>query len=94
MMSRIKNSLHTDAWSNQCENCHAIFENERKLKEHQDKHEFGCDECYICYETKFHVDLHELEKHANSTYARDHIPYTTKLLFSAGCRVPTVNASL
>ena len=75
--------------SYQCVNCRAIFENERKLKEHQDKHEFGCDECYICYETKFHVDLHELEKHGNSTYARDHIPYTTKLQFSAGCRVPT-----
>ena len=65
------------------------FENEEKLQEHQDNYEFGCDECYICYKSKFHVDLHELEKHPDSTYARDHIPYPTKLQFAAGCRVPT-----
>ena len=72
-----------------CENCHNIFESEKNLQEHQEIHEFGCDECYICYKTKFHVDLHELEKHPHSTYARDHIPYTTKLQYAAGCRVPT-----
>ena len=77
------------AVTNNCENCGKIFNNETELKEHLDKHEYGCDECFICYRTKFHVDLHELEKHPESDYARDHIPYTTKLQFSAGCRVPT-----
>ena len=73
----------------QCENCHNIFETDKILQEHLKIHEFGCDECFICYKTKFHVDLHELEKHPHSTYARDHIPYTTKLQYAAGCRVPT-----
>ena len=69
----------------QCENCRQSFEIEENLQ----KYEFGCDECYICYKSKFHVDLHELEKHPDTTYARDHIPYPTKLQFAAGCRVPT-----
>ena len=74
---------------NKCENCGKIFDDERNLKEHLDTHEFGCDDCYTCYKTKFHVDLHELEKHPDSAYAQNHIPYTTKLQFAAGCRVPS-----
>ena len=78
----------------QCENCRQSFKNEEKLQEHQDNYEFGCDECFICYKTKFHVDLHELEKYPESTYARDHIPYPTKLQYAAGCRVHTSNEIL
>ena len=87
--SQFLNQVDHALVSNECENCGKTFESEGKLQEHIERYEFGCDECQICYTTKFHVDLHELEKHADSTYARDHVPYTTKLQFAAGCRVPT-----
>ena len=73
-----------------CENCEENFESEKLLKEHTDKHEWGCDECFLCFTTKYSVDLHELEHHGHEpdsiAYIRDHIPQSTKDLFQAGHR--------
>ena len=72
------------------ENCGKIFETEKRLKDHTDKHEWGCDDCLLCFTTKYSADLHELEYHGHDpdslVYIRDHIPDTTKRLFAAGHR--------
>ena len=69
--------------SNKCENCHTRFETRKQLEDHNETYQFCCDEdeCNICFTSKFLVDLHELEKHPDTTYARDHIPDSTKLHF-------------
>ena len=73
-----------------CENCDTNFVSEELLKIHTDQHEWGCDECFLCFTTKYSADLHALEYHANTpdgiVYIRDYIPETTKKLFVAGHR--------
>ena len=44
--------------------------------------QFGCDECFHCYTSKFYADLHELEQHPDTFYVRDHIPSSTKEHFA------------
>ena len=74
----------------ECENCKKSFESEETLKSHTDLHEWGCDDCYLCFTTKYNADLHELEHHGHEldsiAYIRDHIPQSTKNLFAAGHR--------
>ena len=67
----------------QCENCGKAFESEEHLNNHTEIHGWGCDECLICYTSKYLVDLHELEMHPGTSYARDHIPEATKIQFAA-----------
>ena len=73
---------------NRCENCEKNFETEKDLKIHMDKHEWGCDDCFLCFTTKVSADLHELQHHGDSpdsiAYIRDHIPESTKRLFAIG----------
>ena len=70
-----------------CENCGKNFETENMLKNHIDTHEWGCDDCTLCFTSKYFADMHELEKHNDTpdsiNYIRDHIPETTKRLFAA-----------
>ena len=74
----------------ECENCGKNFENEEELKTHTDQHEWGCEDCNVCFTTKYSADLHELEHHADSpdsiSYIRDYIPESTKRMFAAGHR--------
>ena len=53
------------------------------MEQHNEMNEWGCDECYLCYTSKFFADLHELEIHPGTSYARDHIPKETKLQFAS-----------
>ena len=52
--------------------------------------EWGCEDCLLCFTTKYSADLHELEHHADApdsiAYIRDYIPETTKKMFAAGHR--------
>ena len=67
--------------SNKCENCHTRFETRKQLEDHNETYQFCCDEdeCNICFTSKFLVDLHELEKHPDTTYACDHILDATSI---------------
>ena len=47
----------------ECDNCHEVFENETELNKHNEKFEFGCEDCSICFTSKLMYDHHELEKH-------------------------------
>ena len=67
-----------------CDNCFTVFETRSQLELHDKMNQFGCEECYICFTSKFCADLHELEKHPDTSYVVNHIPYTTKLQFAAG----------
>ena len=67
----------------QCDTCQAAFESEQQLHQHSESHGYGCDECFICYTSKYLVDLHELQEHPETSYARDHIPESTKIEFEA-----------
>merc|ERR1712179_286526 len=69
----------------QCETCLELFKYPSELLEHNEKHEYCCDECNICYETKLDADLHELELHQDAGYPDD-IPPSTKRLFATGMR--------
>ena len=69
--------------SNKCDNCNVDFETSNQLQHHNETYQFGCEECFICFTSKFYADLHELEKHPGTTYARDHIPNSTKLMFAS-----------
>ena len=69
-----------------CDNCRTVFETRSQLELHDEMNQFGCEECYICFTSKFRADLHELEKHPDTSYVVNHIPYTTKLQFAAGFR--------
>ena len=66
----------------QCADCHKVFETNEELNNHDETHEFGCEDCNLCFTTKQLCDLHELAKHPGSTYALLHIPYLTKLQFA------------
>ena len=74
----------------ECENCGKSFESEEMLQTHGDEHGWGCDDCLLCFTSKYLADLHELEHHAESPdsigYIRDYIPETTKRLFALGHR--------
>jgi hypothetical protein len=67
-----------------CDNCHKFFETEHQLELHDARNQFGCEDCSICFTSKFYADLHELDKHPGTSYARDHIPDSTKLQFASG----------
>ena len=75
---------------NTCENCNKNFESKAVLKKHTDEHEWGCEDCFLCFTSKCDVDLHEMEVHGDTPdsigYIRDHIPESTKRLFAAGHR--------
>ena len=66
----------------QCADCHKVFETNEELNNHDETHEFGCEDCNLCFTTKQLCDLHELAKHPGSTYALNYIPYLTKLQFA------------
>ena len=72
--------------SNKCDNCGKNCESIVELENHNEEHQYGCDDCYLCFTSKYIADLHELEMHPGTTYARDHIPDTTKIQFAAGHR--------
>ena len=65
-----------------CENCGENFAIEEMLKIHIENHEWGCDDCYLCFTSKYFADIHELEHHNDTpdsiNYIRDHIPKETK----------------
>ena len=65
-----------------------VFDVESQLDLHNDVNQFGCDEdgCGICFTSKYLADLHELEAHPGTSYARDHIPQSTKKDFANGRR--------
>ena len=75
---------------NRCENCNKNFESEEMLNNHIDKHGWGCDDCHICFTSKLAADLHEMEHHGDTPdsigYIRDHVPESTKQLYTAGHR--------
>ena len=60
--------------------------NKIQLEDLNNENQWGCDECFICYTSKFYADLHELEEHPDTSYVRDHIPTSTKLQFAAEVR--------
>jgi hypothetical protein len=64
-----------------CEHCSKPFETTNQLQQHEEMNQFGCDECFLCYTSKFYADLHELEQHPDTFYVRDHIPSSTKQHF-------------
>ena len=72
----------------ECNNCHRVFENKAELEKHNETYQFGCEDCFICFTSKFYADLHELELHDDpeNCYVRDHIPNSTKLQFAVGVR--------
>ena len=74
----------------ECENCGKSFKSEESLRTHTDEHKWGCDDCLLCFTSKYSADLHKLEHHGDSpdsiSYIRDYIPETTKRLFAAGHR--------
>ena len=65
-----------------CDHCSKPFETTKQLQHHEEKNQFGCDECFHCYTSKFYADLHELEQHPDTFYVRDHIPSSTKEHFA------------
>ena len=71
-----------------CENCEKSFERKGELDLHIELHGYGCDEdeCRISFTSKYLADLHELEIHPETTYARDYIPSSTKDDFERGKR--------
>jgi hypothetical protein len=82
----LKNHQPRLSQGSKCDNCHTVFETKRQLELHDEMNQFGCEDFYICFTSKFHADLHELKKHPDTSYVVNHIPYTTKLQFAAGFR--------
>ena len=76
------------AQENECDNCQRVFESKAELEGHNEIYQFGCEDCFVCFTSKFYADLHELElhNHPDNCYVRDHIPNSTKLQFAAGVR--------
>ena len=68
--------------SKQWDTCQTLFETIEHLKLHNETHQFGCDECNICFETLCFSDLHELEKHPGNFYALNSIPQSTNIQFA------------
>ena len=76
-------SLETNSMESfDCEFCDQTFETKGELKEHNDSHEFCCEECQICYKTQLESDLHELEVHPGTHYANNYISHSSKILFA------------
>ena len=71
-----------EAPSFKCDNCSKPFKTRSQLEHHDEKHPFGCDDCFLCFTSKFYADLHQLETHPETSYVRDHIPYSTKQQFA------------
>ena len=71
-----------EAPSLQCDNCSKPFTTRSQLQLHDEMHQFGCDECFLCFTSKIYADLHQLEAHPETSYVRDHIPYSTKQHFA------------
>ena len=67
--------------SKQCDNCLTVFETEEQREQHDETHQFGCEDCGICFTSKYYADLHELAKHPGTFYALNYIPHSTKLQF-------------
>ena len=70
----------------QCDNCHKCFETRDQLTDHDELHQFGCDDCGICYTSQYFADLHELAEHPGTYYALNIIPHSTKLQFAHSCK--------
>ena len=68
----------------QCETCRETFKTEEQFNDHDNAHNFCCDECYLCFKTQILADLHVLEYHPNTHYSDTYIPQSTKLLFASG----------
>ena len=66
-----------------CDNCGVELESEKELENHDQTHQFGCDDCFLCFTSKFLADIHQLEKHHGTSYARINIPSTTKMHFAS-----------
>ena len=64
-----------------CETCSETFQKDELLTKHTEENQFVCDDCFICFTTQFHADLHKLDKHPDSVYAANYIPNSTKQLF-------------
>ena len=46
---------------------HLIVRKTLKVKKiHADEHEWGCDQCLLCFKTKYSANLHELEHHGDT----------------------------
>ena len=45
-----------------CDHCSKPFETTKQLQHHEEMNQFGWDECFHCYTSKFYADLHELEQ--------------------------------
>ena len=69
----------------QCDNCRKPFQTRDQLTEHDEIHQFGCDDCGICYTSQYFADLHELAVHPGTYYALHIIPDSTKLQFAHSC---------
>ena len=70
-----------------CSNCEKTYNSKHKLEAHEHGYPFKCNRCFLCHQTQFHADLHELEAHPHSAHARE-VPYGVKLQFNIGCRIP------
>ena len=60
--------------------------NRKPARRPQKWNQWGCDECFICYTSKFQAELPELEEHPDTFYVHDHNPTSTKLQFAARVR--------
>ena len=69
-----------------CGNCHKVFETGEELVQHDESHQFGCEDCHLCFTTQFLADLHELANHPGTVYAVNYIPHSTKVYFVNNCK--------
>ena len=60
---------------------------EKQVTVRRTQSNFGCEDSYICFTSKYYADRHELEHHPDACYVRENIPNSTKLQFSAGVRL-------
>jgi hypothetical protein len=75
----------------QCETCHQTFDTEDQFNEHDNAHNYCCDECFIYFTTQVMADLHEPKEHPNTHYVNTYIPQSTKLIFASGQPLQTSN---
>ena len=77
----------------ECENCRKSFPSKDDLDLHNELNQYGCDEdeCGMCFTSKYLADLHELEMHPETSYARIHIPDTTKVDYINGKRCTSLS---
>ena len=72
----------------ECEKCGLTFTSNELYYEHTHYgheivigHDYFCDDCLICFDTKLDSDIHELEVHPDEHYAQNDIPDSTRLIF-------------